>query len=117
MIQNKNKLKEYLQALIMLAILVVVIFVFDLPKNNLIMAGVIFVIAVFFYEVFDKKKDNENTNRRKRTYIGSIILFVFFAIIIFAFDAPKKMYAMIGIITVSNILLYEAFNFGNKNKT
>ncbi|MFD2762411.1 hypothetical protein [Lentibacillus juripiscarius] len=116
MFKNKNKQKEYLQAIIMFIILVIIIFAFDLPKTNFIIIGIIAIFIVFLFEVFGIKRNDENMSGRKRNYIGAITFFVFFAIIIFIFDAPKKAYAIIGIIVVSNILLYEIFNFGNKSK-
>lgn len=110
MSKRKDKIKEYLRAIIMLIIFVFLIFIFDLPKTNFIAIGVIAIFSIFLYEVFGSKDNGEKMSKRKKEYMGSIILLIVFTLIIFIFDAPKKAYAIIGIIAVSNILLYEVFN-------
>uniref|UniRef100_UPI0002627404 hypothetical protein n=1 Tax=Lentibacillus jeotgali TaxID=558169 RepID=UPI0002627404 len=50
---------------------------------------------------------------RGREYLASIILFIVFSAIIFIFDLPNKVFAFIGILAVSDVVLYEVLNIKN----
>ena len=100
------KTKEYLQASIIVLILILLIFTFHLPKDTLYTLAIVIPIVVFFNEVFPHK----NKAGRKREHITTILFFLIFAAFIFIFDLSKKLYLFFGILAVSFIILYELFN-------
>lgn len=106
-----NRTKEYALGGIMVLIIILLIFLFDLPKTALITLAVVIPVAIFLHEVFPHK----NKGGRKREYITAIVFFVFFAAFILMFDLPKKLYIVMGIFAVSHILLYELFDLKKGN--
>ena len=107
------KAKEYLKACIIFLIIILLIFTFNLPRETLFTLAVVVPIAIFFNEVFPQK----NKGGRKREYITAILFFLIFTVITFAFDLPKKLYLVFGILAVSFILLYELFNLINDKES
>lgn len=103
------KIKEYLQASITVLILILLIFIFNLPKTNLFNLAIIITVVIFLHKVFPHK----NKGGRKREYITAALFFLVFATLTFIFDLPKKLYLFIGILAVSSIILYELFNLIN----
>lgn len=91
---------------IILLILILLIFTFNLPKDTLITLAIIFPFVIFLNEVFPQKKKGG----RKREYITAILFFLIFSTLAFIFGSPKKLYLFFGIIAVSSIILYELFN-------
>lgn len=107
------KTKDYLKGFIILLIMVLLIFILDLPKTTLIVIGFTIPFVVIMHELFSSPKEKDLT--RKREYITSILFFIIFAVLIFIFDLPKKLYIFIGIMPISSIILYELFNINKKN--
>lgn len=105
------KTKDYLKGFIILLIMVLLIFILDLPKTTLIVIGVTIPFVVIMHELFSSK---EKDITRKREYITSILFFIIFAVLIFVFDLPKKLYIFIGVMPISSIILYELFNINKK---
>ncbi|GAA0603351.1 hypothetical protein GCM10009001_20390 [Virgibacillus siamensis] len=105
------KTKEYLKAGIIVLILILLIFTFNLPKDILFNLAIIIPIVIFLNEVFPHK--NKTKGGRKREYITAILFFLIFATLTFIFDLPKKLYFFFGITAVSFIILYELFNLKN----
>lgn len=100
------KTKEYLKASIIILIIIMLIFVFNLPKSILFNLVIVSIVFIFYNELFPQN----NKGRRKREYITSIVFFIVFATFVFIFDLPRKLYLILGIIIVSFIILYELFN-------
>lgn len=101
------KTNEYLQAGIIVVILVVLIFIFNLPKNIFYNLTIVALIFIIFNELFPP---NRKKYGRKREYITPILFYLVFAAVIFICDLPKKLYLFIGILAISSIVLSELFN-------
>lgn len=106
------KTKDYLKGFIIILIMVLLIFILDLPKTTLIVIGFTIPFVVIMNELFSPK---EKDLTRKREYITSILFFIIFAVLIFIFDLPKKLYIFIGVMPISSIILYELLNINKKN--
>ncbi|UJL47103.1 hypothetical protein KFZ58_03995 [Virgibacillus sp. NKC19-16] len=79
-----NKTREYLQAGIMVLILILSVFILDLPKTGFFISlGVVIPFSIFLNEVFPYKDKDRKRSQRKREYITSIVLFIVFSVIIF----------------------------------
>jgi len=107
------KTQEYLQAGILVVILILLIIAFDLPKDILINLAITIPFVIFLYIVFPHK----NKGGRKRNYIFAIVFFLVFAILTYIFDLPKKLYFFFGITAASVLILEELFNLINKKNT
>lgn len=101
-----TKAKEYLQGSIIVLILIALMFILNLPKMMLAILIMIIPMNIFFVEVFPRRK----TEGRKEAYITAILFFLVFAMPIYIFDLPKKLYLFIGIISISYVVLYEMFS-------
>lgn len=108
-----NKTREYLHGGIIVLLIILLIFIFDLPKTTLITLAIVTPIAILISEVFP----NKNKGGRKKEYITGILFFAVFAMLILTFDLPKKLYVFMGILAVSNVLLYELLNIKNDNES
>ncbi|MFD1361565.1 hypothetical protein [Lentibacillus salinarum] len=109
-----NKTREYLHGGIMVLIIILLIVIFDLPKTPLITLAIVIPVVIFLHEVFPHK----SKGGRKREYLTAILFFAVFAVFILIFDLPKKLYIVMGVLAVSDVLLYEVFDIkDNENNT
>jgi len=106
------KTQEYLKAAITILIIILLVFILDLPKDIFVTLGVITPFAFLMYALFPPK---EKDLTRKRVYITSVSFFIIFATLIFIFNLPNKLFIFIGVLAISYILLDELFN--NKKET
>lgn len=107
------KTEEYIKMSIIILIIIMLIFVFNLPKSILFNLVIVTIVFIFYNELFPQK----NKGGREKEYITAILFFLIFAGFTYFFDLPKKLYIVIGILAVSLIILYELFNFiGDKEE-
>lgn len=101
-----TKAKEYLQGSIIVLILIALIFILNLPKMMLAILIMVIPMNIFFVEVFPRQKKEG----RKEAYIIATLFFLVFAMPLYIFDLPKKLYLFISIISLSYIVIYEILN-------
>ncbi|MBM7553995.1 putative integral membrane protein [Thalassobacillus pellis] len=54
---------------------------------------------------------------RKNQYIQALVALILLVLAVFIFDLPKtSSFIIIGVILLINVLVFELFYFGNKNK-
>lgn len=97
----KAKTKEYIHAGIMMIIIIAVLFIFDLPKTSIITLIILIPLIIVMQALFPRKKKVG----KKREVITNIVLFTVFCLVIYSFDLPLMLYAVMAILFVSNILL------------
>ncbi|GKV65191.1 MULTISPECIES: hypothetical protein [unclassified Sporosarcina] len=95
------KTKEYLHAGIMVIVIVAVLFIFDLPKTPLLTLIILLPLMMIMQVLFPRKKKVG----KKREFIVNIVLFAVFCLVIYVFDLPLMLYAVMAILFLSNILL------------
>ncbi|WP_153720688.1 hypothetical protein [Sporosarcina cascadiensis] len=95
------KIKEYVHAGIMGIIIIAVLFIFDLPKTSIITLIIVILLIMAMQVLFPRKKKVG----KKREVITNIVHFTVFCLVIYVFDLPLMLYAVMAILFISNILL------------
>src|SRR5690625_7247217 len=106
------KTQEYLKAAITILIIILLVFILDLPKDIFVTLGVITPFAFLMYALFPPK---EKDLTRKRVYITSVSFFIIFATLIFIFILLNNLFIFIGFLAIffiflDYLLLYKLLN-------